>query len=401
MMYSSNHSMRKTYLHKIPDHSKLARYRGRPESGPRILFFSGGTALYALSRLLISYTCNSIHLVTPFDDGGSSRRLRDAFHIISIGDLRNRLMALADRSLSGTPPICDLFDRRFPLQADNHALILSLRDMVTGQDPLVTSIPEPMRAIICSHLDAFLLHMPSDFDLRGASIGNLILTGCYLNSSTDIDTVLDTYSRMMGVRGIVKPLLQEPLHLAAELQDGTLLAGQHLITGKEVPHISCPIQCIFLTESLDNPRPVTTHIGGETEDLIHRANLICYPMGSFYTSIIANLIPSGVGKAVAGNRCAKVYVPNTFPDPEQTGMDLAQCVDIIINTLKKDTTGIANEQLLNYVVLDTQNARYATSIDYERIRSLGIEIIDTSLVNTATAPFIDAHRLIDVLLSLT
>jgi len=82
-------------------------------------------------------------------------------------------------------------------------------------------------------------------------------------------------------------------------------------------------------------------------------------------------------------------------------MDLAQCVDIIINTLKKDTTGIANEQLLNYVVLDTQNTRYATSIDYERIRSLGIEIIDTSLVNTATAPFIDAHRLIDVLLSLT
>ena len=52
---------------EIPDVLKIERYRRTPELGPKILFFSGGSALKTLSQRLIQYTHNSIHLITPFD----------------------------------------------------------------------------------------------------------------------------------------------------------------------------------------------------------------------------------------------------------------------------------------------------------------------------------------------
>lgn len=384
---------------KIPDQLKIERFRRYPELGPRILFFSGGTALRALSQLLITYTHNSIHLVTPFDYGGSSRKLRDAFHMISVGDLRNRLMALADQTVMGNPHIYRLFVYRFSRQEDNLNLGRRLTLMAAGKDPLVTAIPQPMRAVICAQMKSFLEHMPADFDLRGANIGNLILAGGYLNSNADIDSVLYIFSRLVEARGIVKPLLNDLLHLAAELTDGTLLAGQHLITGKEVPHITSPIKRLFITDNLEHPLPVQTRISDDTQRLIREAELICYPMGSFYTSIVANLIPAGVGVAVADNICPKIYIPNTTPDPEQTGMDLAQAVETLIDILKRDKPGLAVDQLLNYVLIDSHHVRYPTAIDRGRIEALGVGIIDTKLVAPGTS-FIDAANLIDVLLSL-
>ena len=63
---------------RLPDPLRIARCRRAPELGPRVLFFSGGTALRDTSRKLVGYTHNSIHLITPFDSGGSSAHLRRA-----------------------------------------------------------------------------------------------------------------------------------------------------------------------------------------------------------------------------------------------------------------------------------------------------------------------------------
>ena len=71
----------------VPDPIRLARYLRAPEIGPTVLFFSGGSALRKTSRVLTEYTHNSVHLVTPFDSGGSSALLREAFGMLSVGDL--------------------------------------------------------------------------------------------------------------------------------------------------------------------------------------------------------------------------------------------------------------------------------------------------------------------------
>lgn len=57
-----------------PDNVRVDRCYRLPEYGPKILFFSGGSAMRDLASVLKNYTHNSCSLITPFDSGGSSVR---------------------------------------------------------------------------------------------------------------------------------------------------------------------------------------------------------------------------------------------------------------------------------------------------------------------------------------
>ena len=102
------------------------RFRKAPGLGPRILFFSGGSALNGVSRMLKGCTHNSVHLVTTFDSGGSSAILRKAFNMPSPGDLRSRLIALADENITGHPEVCRLLTCRLPTNLENRRLLARL-----------------------------------------------------------------------------------------------------------------------------------------------------------------------------------------------------------------------------------------------------------------------------------
>ena len=65
--------------------------RKTPANKGNIVFFSGGTALTETSRVLARYGLPAVHLITPFDSGGSSAVLRQAFNMPAVGDLRNRI----------------------------------------------------------------------------------------------------------------------------------------------------------------------------------------------------------------------------------------------------------------------------------------------------------------------
>jgi CofD-related protein of GAK system len=385
----------------IPDRFRLARFRRAPELGPHVLFFSGGTALRSLSQELVGYTHNSVHLITPFDSGGSSAEIRKAFGMLAVGDLRNRLMALADRSMTGNPQIFELFATRLPKDADHDALFARLNRMIAGKDHLVAAVPDPMRKIVRNHLRYFAEAMPEDFDLRGASIGNLILTGGYVNNNRQIDPVIYLFSKLAEVRGTVRPVSGRDLHLVAELEDGTVLAGQHLLTGKETAPIASPVKRVYLSQDARRPEPARAPIRRKIRDLVHGADLICYPMGSFYSSLVANLLPHGVGQAVADTPCPKVYVPNMGKDPEQLGMGVFNCVSTLLRYLQAGCDGPATrEDLLNFVLVDTARGVYPGPLELDKVRRYGVEVIDAPLVSDASAPLIDSALLAEVLLSL-
>ena len=385
----------------LPDEIRVARSHRAPELGARILLLSGGSALKALSRVLKQYTHNSIHLVTPFDSGGSSARLRETFGMLSIGDLRNRLIALADESIQGNPEIYRLFTYRFPWQENHSQLVKQLQDMIEGADPLVEVVPDPLRLIARTQLRVFGDRMPPDFDLRGASVGNLILTGAYLSHNRDIDSVLFLISKLVEVRGIVRPIVDANLQLAAELEGGEWVVGQHLITGKETQPLASPVADLRLVPSADDRRPAAVAIPGEVRQLIQGADLICYPMGSFYSSVISNMLPQGVGQAVASAGCPKVYIPNTGHDPEQLGMGIGRAAEVILSYLRRDAgPDYRTDDLLDFVLVDTKNASYSNVRDLARLEELGVELIDMDLVTPRSHPALDPERLTHVLLSL-
>ncbi|MFH1061218.1 MAG: GAK system CofD-like protein [Pseudomonadota bacterium] len=386
---------------KLPDPLRLARYRRAPEVGPRLLFFSGGTALAGLSRRLIDYTHNSIHLITPFDSGGSSAALRKAFKMLAVGDVRNRLMALADQSVQGNPEIVRLFAYRFPEHEPPPELRARLAEMIAGRDTLVAAVPDPMRKIIRNHLRFFEQKAPKGFDLRGASVGNLVLAGGYLNHERHIDPVIFTFSKLAEVRGIVRPVVNASLHLTARLADGRVVVGQHNLTGRQSAPISSPIKELYLSRN-QRGEAASVPIRPKVAHLIGQAELICYPMGSFYTSLIATLLPQGVCAAVAAAGCPKVYVPNVAGDPEQLGLDAAGSVATLLDYLHRGCPEPASASaLLNLVIVDTANAVYpGGAVDVEAIRRLGVQVVDLPLVSEASEPYLDPGRLLEALLSL-
>jgi 2-phospho-L-lactate transferase/gluconeogenesis factor (CofD/UPF0052 family) len=151
--------------------------------------------------------------------------------------------------------------------------------MVDGRDPMVAAIDDPMRKLIRSHLRYFLEQMPEGFDLRGANIGNLILAGGDLNNNRHIDPVVYLFARLVEVRGVVRPVTSAYLHLAAELENGEVVVGQHRLTGKEFPPIASPIRRLFLTRTVRRPEPCRPELREKVRALIRQADLICFPMG--------------------------------------------------------------------------------------------------------------------------
>ena len=385
----------------VPDPIKTARYEKVPELGPRILFFSGGTALKRVSKAMIRYTHHSCHLITPFDSGGSSAAIRKAFQMLSIGDLRNRLMALADQSVKGNPDIYALFAYRLPTDQEPDHLLKKLQNMAEGWDSLIDGVPTPMRDIICNHLQSFLHCMPDDFDLRGANIGNLVLTAGYLTNHRQIDTVLYLFSRLVEARGYVRPTVTDNLHLGVQLRNGSVAIGQDRITAGFAQQEGSPVMSLFLSASPEQAERIDVEITAETTNEILRAEVICYPMGSFFTSILPNLLPRGVGSAVAANQCPKVYVPNTLADIEQFGLSLSDAVKAICDCLGADGNGGAPADYVNLILIDTSNVKYPYDLDLAAIREFGIDILDTPLVTPESFPYIDPEYLCNALLSMT
>lgn len=280
-----------------------------PALGPRILFFSGGTALRGVSRLMPAWTERSVHLVTPFDSGGSSAALRLSLGMPAVGDLRNRILALADVSTPRSRAVHDLLAHRLPPTGSAPSLLQTLMKVLRKLPP---------EAVDSAH--ACLAAVGPRFDLRHASVGNLVLAGMYLTEERSLLRAVERLSRLVGARGTICPVSGDDLHLAAELGDGSVVVGQHRITGADAAEP--PIRRVFLVRSLGDPTPVRASAPAEALDLIGRSDLVCFPMGSFFTSVVASLLPEGIGEAVAASRALKVYLPNPGIDPEERGWSI-------------------------------------------------------------------------------
>ena len=336
----------------LPDDLRVARALSAPHVGPRVLFFSGGSALNGISRRLKRYTFNSIHLITPFDSGGSSQALRQAFDMPAVGDLRSRLMALADESELGQPDIYALFTHRLDPGGAADTLRAEVARMMAGQHPLIAAIARPMRSLIQTFLQQFMAHVPPDFDFRNASIGNLILAGGYIMHDRALEPVLFLMSKMVDVRGTVRAVVDANLQLGVELADGRRVIGQRAISGKEVAPLDVAISRAFIADQGRPLAPGDLPLPDRNRRLIDTADVICYPPGSLYSSVIANLLPQGTGQAIVARRVPKLYLPSLGRDPEARGHTLADQVGAILAPLQADS-GAASDGLITHVLCDT------------------------------------------------
>ena len=371
-----------------------AQLTSAPEVGPRLLFFSGGTALNTLAAELKRHTHNSIHLVTPFDSGGSSAALRAAFNMPAVGDLRSRMMALADDTCAGHPELCRLMTYRLPTELGQQQLRLRLEQISQATDPLSSSLQQPLQGLICHYLESFLQEAPEEFDYRGASLGNLVLTGGYLQDGRSLTPITLLLAELLEMRGIVCPITQQVGQLRVTTESGRTLVGQHLMTGKESP----PLGERITEVALEHPPGQIVLLRPAERDLIQSADLLVFPPGSFFSSVIANLLPEGVAGAIASSRAPKVFVPNLGLDPELYGMTLRDQIEV----LQRQLGAITEPQSASKIELLLTDSNLHPEVDSQLIcwlKEQGIELLDMDLAGASTDRY-DEQKLCQALLAL-
>lgn len=348
---------------------------------------------------------DSAHLVTTFDSGGSSAVLRKTFAMPAVGDLRNRLLSLADPAIVNQT-VLDLCDYRIPADLPPERARAELASRGDPSSAYWASAPADIKTKLSRCLRLFFQRMPPDFDARGANFGNLFLTGVYLELNRDLLAAVNFFRQILGVRSAVAPIVGANCHLGARLLNGDVVVGQHRF--KSLP---APIRSIFLTVR-ESPRALNKDAQpavcrppalAEAEDYIRRSAVLVFPMGSFYSSLAANLLPAGVGRAVAAARGAKVFIPNSGRDPELRDLDVWKQTLTLVNLLRDDAPNADASDFLRYILIDSARGVYPGGVPPEILRKfadLGVRVIDREMIRESDPARHDPEVVLATLLDL-
>ncbi|MEO8726602.1 MAG: YvcK family protein [Acidobacteriaceae bacterium] len=254
-------------------------------------------------------------VVTVTDNGGSSGRLRAELNMLPPGDIRNCLVALSeDEAL-----LARLFQYRF----------------TAGEG------------------------------LEGHNFGNLFLAA--LASITgDFSVAVREASEILTTRGHIVPATNADVQLDALMDDNSTVRGEVNITASKK-------RIVELRMVPANPRPLP-----ETLDAIRDADLITIGPGSLFTSIIPNLLVSGIAEAIANAGAVRVFICNLMTQAnESLGLTASQH----ISTIHQHSGG---QRLFDYALLNATpvspelRQQYATesaeqiATDAEAIEQLGV-----------------------------
>lgn len=208
-----------------------------------VVTVGGGTGSSVLLRGLKRYVdrIDITAIVTTFDDGGSSGRLRNEFGVPALGDVRRCIAALLPPVFEGST-IGWMLEHRFN----------------------------------------------TDGPLNDHSLGNLMLLSAWQRSeslSEAIDSIADSFNLI----GRVVPVSDETSDLCAELEDGELISGESAV-GERNEDLFDPSRIYLDPPVMANPDALVA---------LREADVVILGPGDLFASVIPNLLPDGVIEAIS------------------------------------------------------------------------------------------------------
>ena len=310
--------------------------------GPKVVVIGGGTGLSVMLRGLKAKTYNLTAVVTVADDGGSTGRIRQDLDIIAPGDLRNCLVALADKE----GLMEKLFAHRFG----------------------------------------------GSGNLTGHSFGNLFIAAL-IEVLGDVEEAMDATSKVLRVRGKVIPSSAEKLRLNAEMTDGRIVEGE-----SQIPRAHGKIKRVFTTP--EHPRAIQSAV-----DAIREADAIVLGPGSLYTSIMPNLCVPDIVQAVRTSKAPKIYICNVMTQPGETDdytvSDHIRAINRQAGGKVIDFV-IANNGDVDPAVLQRYVAHgsHPVMIDEKEVSQTGATLVLSDLINKENSATHDTKKLANVLFDL-
>lgn len=336
MIYAFKQMLRSILTAALPDMPEglveLLYNRRSLKKGPKIVALGGGTGLSVLLRGLKDYTSNITAIVSVADDGGSSGRLRGELGILPPGDLRDCLVALADRE-----------------QIMEELLSYRFQQGTT---------------------------------LNGHNVGNLLLAGL-AELKGNFNLAIQELSRVLAIRGKVIPATLTPPVLVAELEDGEIIRGQSIIARSPKP-----IKRVFL-------EPENCGALEEALQAIREADLIILGPGSLYTSIIPNLLIGEINEALLAATAPVAYVCNVATQEGETdGYSVSRHVKALQAHGGRTLIDlvVVNTKLPEAFSPDAGSVE-PVPVDYRELRRLGLKVIGGDLVDETVGIRHDAKKL--------
>ncbi|OBS17816.1 hypothetical protein FPOA_09546 [Fusarium poae] len=418
----------------------------RPPSVTGIVVFSGGSAANNLVDVFESVReanqCTLSYVIPISDNGGSSSEIIRVFGGPGIGDVRSRLVRLIpdDNGNPETVAIKHFFNHRLP---KNYAIARSeWFEILEATHPLWDDISSPKRELIRSYLNSFNLEVvkrmkpSSRFDYSGASIGNLFLTGARLFTGS-FEAAIYLLSSICSVpdRIAVLPALNTNFasHIAAGLEDGTIITGQNDISHPSAPTAAVPGTSAGVhspsvsrqgpwhhdhhhVEDANLPgtlpalrRPAIAFSKEQEEDLPARisrlwyinpygeeikmpanprvldalgsVHSVVYSIGSLFTSLIPSLVLRGVGDAITSPHVRnKILILNGTTDRETgpsttpfTGLDFVGAIANALadsRSLPKPSEEDYNQYVSHVIYIEGPTS---PKVDKQKFGQLGID----------------------------
>ena len=250
-----------------------------------VVTVGGGTGSFVVLSGLKNYEIDLNAIITMMDSGGSTGKLRDQLGVLPPGDLRQALVALSEAS--------DIWRKLFTYRFE------------AG-------------------------------DLKGHNFGNIFLSA--IEKITDSNQeAIDRAADILQTGGRVIPITFDKCTLCAKYEDGSVIEGESNIDENEKAGIR--IKNIFLKPP--------ANINLEAKRALERANALIFGPGDLYTSILPNLLVSGVRETLQYVKAKKVFVVNLMTKVGQTeGFKVSD----FINEIEK----YLGEGSLSYVVVNSK-----------------------------------------------
>ena len=216
----------------------------------KIVTIGGGTGQYALLRGLKHREAELTAIVSMFDNGGSTGRLRTDFGVSAPGDLRNCLLALSNRP--GLESLVRVFEHRY---------------------------------------------RGTEGPLANHNVGNVLLLA-FQQVYGPIEGI-QQISKLLEVEGKVLPVSPDPTHIF-----GTTTTGREL---KGEVEVSYPKKDERIAKVWLDPE---AHIYKEAAQELRQADAVVICPGDLYGSIIPNFLVRGFNEALQQSRAKMIYVCN-------------------------------------------------------------------------------------------
>lgn len=225
---------------------------------PKIVVIGGGTGTFVALSGLKKYPVELTAIITMMDSGGSSGRLRDELGVLPPGDVRQCLVALAKSSRL----LREMFNYRY-----------------------------------------------EDGGLKGHTFGNIFLS-TLAKTTGSMKQAIEEVGKILRIQGRVVPVTYDKSDLCVELVDGTVIEGETHIDEVEEMEERAKIKRAFLKPSIKaNP---------DAKLAIKNADVVLIGPGDLYTSIIPNLLVSGIADAIKKSKGKKIYALNLMTKYGQT-----------------------------------------------------------------------------------